>query len=245
MSASARTPLLPPRILGGRAAQQVEVARHRLGTPRCHGTGGAHAGVGVEDLGQHLSAADPVDGGVVHLGELRDAPAGQALDHVELPQGLGPVEGAGDDPGHGLRELLVVTGRGDRVVPHVEVDVEVLVLDPVRQVEAEGHLDEPAPEGVEAVEPFEDELLGDLVPATSGSGRRVVDRQRRDVAERRRGLEVQEADVDAAQLAHGDLLRPGRPGCPADTMRWCRGAAGRTGGPPPSPVALRGPPSAR
>ena len=76
-------------------------------------------------------------------------------------------------------------GGGDGVVADVEVDVEVGVLDPVRQVEPERHLDEPAAERRQLVDAFEDELLRRLDTGAAGHAGRVVDVQRRDVAEGR------------------------------------------------------------
>ena len=75
-----------------------------------------------------------------------------------------------------------VPGGGDRVVADVEVDVEVGVLDPVRQVEAERHLDEAPPERGQLVDPFEDELLRRLDTRPAGHAGGVVDVQRGDVA---------------------------------------------------------------
>ena len=61
-----------------------------------------------------------------------------------------------------VAQLLRRAGRRHGVVTHVEVEVEVGVLDPVRQVEPERHLDEPAAERDEQPEPFLDEAAGRL-----------------------------------------------------------------------------------
>ena len=141
------------------------------------------------------------------LGQLSDEPpVVQALDHVELPQRPRAVQGPGDDPADGLGELLGVAGRRHGVVTHVEVDVELRVLDPVRQIEAERHLDQSSPEGQETVDAIEDDVLGGFQPGAAGRARRVVDRHRADVPEVRVGLEVQEADVDAVELSHNEPL---------------------------------------
>ena len=58
------------------------------------------------------------------------------------------------DPADDVAQLLRRAGRWHGVVTHVEVEVEVGVLDPVRQVEPEWYLDEPATERDEQPEPF-------------------------------------------------------------------------------------------
>ena len=73
------------------------------------------------------------------LVRMANRPFGQPLDDVGLPQRAGPIERATDEPGHQLAELVVVAGRRDGGLPHVEVEVERVVLDPVRVVEPEGH----------------------------------------------------------------------------------------------------------
>ena len=92
--------------------------------------------------------------------------------------------------------------RRHGVVADVEVDVEVGVLDPVRQVEAERHLDEPPAERRQLVDALEDDLLGRLDPGAAGRALGVEDRHRRDVAEDRVGLHVEEADVHPRELLH-------------------------------------------
>jgi hypothetical protein len=85
----------------------------------------------------------------------------------------------------------------------VEVEVEVGVLDPVRQVEVERHGREPPAERRQQVEPLADQPAevrdGQLA---AGRGARVVDREAGDVAVRPRGLHGQELRVDARQLPH-------------------------------------------
>ena len=94
-------------------------------------------GVAVEHQHEQLGPGGAVDGGVVHLGEDGEAVVGQALDDVALPQRPAPVERTADDAGHELGDLLVAPGRRHRGVAHVEVEVEVGVVDPVRVVEVE------------------------------------------------------------------------------------------------------------
>ena len=80
------------------------------------------------------------------------------MDQVDLPQRAAPVEVAGVQPGRLLGELLVVTWRGEGQLPDVIFDVEVGVLDPVRLIEAERHVDEPATERRDQVQPRLDQV---------------------------------------------------------------------------------------
>ncbi len=95
------------------------------------------------------------------------------------------VERAGDDAADHVGELLGRARRRHGVVADVEVDVEVGILDPVRQVEPERHLHQSAAERRQLVDALEDDLLGRLEPGTARRAARVVDVQRRDVTERR------------------------------------------------------------
>ncbi len=206
--------LRPAQVLAHRDLQQLVVGRDGLGVPGGGDAGRADVGVGVEQEGEHERARRAVDGGVVDLGELRDVPALEALDDVELPQRPAAVERAGHDAGHRLGQLLERPRRSHGVVPDVEVDVEVVVLHPVGEIQAERHLDQAAAERRQLVHPLQDDLLGDLQAGAAGRGAGVVDVQRRHVAEDRRRLHVEEADVDAAQLTHADIVRrPARAGC--------------------------------
>ena len=99
----------------------------------------------------------------------------------------------------------VGSGRGDRghgVMADVEVEVEVGVLDPVREIQPERDFDEAAPERRQQMEPLADGGLRGFVAGATGRVARVVDVQRRDMPERGRRLHVQETGVDAAQLLH-------------------------------------------
>jgi len=98
-----------------------------------------------------LGTGGAIDRGVVHLREDPEAIVRKALDDVALPQRPGAVERSGDDAADGLGQLLGVPGRRHCVMAHVEVDVEVRVFDPVRQVQTHGHLDQPPPERGERV----------------------------------------------------------------------------------------------
>ena len=191
-----------------RALEQFGVGRHAVGRPRRRLAGRAEVAVDVEDRGEHPRPRRPVDGGVVDLGQLGDQPAVvDPFDHVELPQRLAPVEGPGLDAADHLAELFGSAGRRHGVMADVEVDVEVGVLDPVRQVQPERHLDQPAPERGELVDALEDQLLGRFQPRAARCAARVVQVERRDVAEHAGRLHVEEAGVDPRQLLHGGMLR--------------------------------------
>jgi hypothetical protein len=84
---------------------------------------------------------------VVDLRQQGDAVAVEAADDVQLPQRTGAVERAGDDPGDLVGELAVRARGGQRELADVEVQVEVLVLDPVGMVDAERDLGELPREG--------------------------------------------------------------------------------------------------
>src|SRR3954454_9258852 len=122
------------------AAEQLEVAGHAA--RRRGGIGRrqlAALGARVEQDREDLVARDAVDDGVVDLRQQRDVAVRQAVDQVDLPQRAVAVERAGEDAGDGLGEPAVVAGRRDGGLADVEVEVEVGVLDPVRQVDAERH----------------------------------------------------------------------------------------------------------
>ena len=48
-------------------------------------------------------------------------------------------------------QLAPITGRRQPYVPHVEFEVEILVLDPIGMIEIEGHVDELLPEVMNAI----------------------------------------------------------------------------------------------
>jgi len=116
------------------------------------GAGGGRVGFDVEQEPLELGSRHTVDGRVVDLDLDGDVPVGQALDEVELPQGPCPVEMARRDAGDLLGELVVVAGGGQGQVAHVEVEVEIRVLDPQRVVHPEGDLDHPTAQRREQVQ---------------------------------------------------------------------------------------------
>ena len=186
-------------------AQQVDVARQRLGFPRRAGGRCRRVGVGVGEDVEHQLSGGAVDGGVVVFGQQRPATAVQAVDDVDLPQRPGAVHRPADDPADLLGELVDHAGPGQMDFADVEVEVEVGVGHPVRMVESERHLDETAAQRLELAD-----QRGVL-----GVNRRVrvvvragpfEDHQARDMPERRRRLHVEERGVQAGELLHGRLL---------------------------------------
>ncbi len=80
--------------------------------------------IAVEHQREQLGSGRSVDRGVVDLGQDREAVVGQTFDHIGLPQWPVSIHRPADDPRRELRELLVGTGRWQRVVADVEVEVE-------------------------------------------------------------------------------------------------------------------------
>jgi hypothetical protein len=185
------------------AREQLQVARHRLGAPRLDGRRDVRGvGMVVEHQRHQLDPGRPVDRRVVDDGEDGEALAGQALDDVRQPQWPRAVERSRDDaPDHG-GELVVAPGRRDRRVADVEVQIEVRVLDPVRMVEPERHLDEAPAQRLEQMQAPLDLPAPRRVGVVAGGVGAGVDRQPADVSELGARLEVQERRIQSRQLLH-------------------------------------------
>ena len=160
---------------------------------------------GLQDDGAALA----VDRRVVELdveGEAAGRNAGdvvEPLDHVRLPQRLAAIERPRVDARHLDAELAPVAGLRQRDVAHVELDVHLGVLDPVRPVEAHRHGDEAPPEDRRRVEPRLEELEDVLEPDLSaGSRGRVVDPEPGDVHVLVAVLHLQEHVVHTGKLLH-------------------------------------------
>ena len=169
----------------------------------------------VEHHREQLGSGRAVDRRVVHLREDAEPVVGQPLDHVRLPQRAGAVERAADDAGDEVGELLVAARRGRCGVAHVEVEIEVRVVDPERVVEVHRHVAQAPAQRLEGVQP----RLDLVPPGGEGVVVRVVwfleDRQARHMAELRRGLHVEERGVETGELLHGRGSRsPTRPAMP-------------------------------
>jgi len=139
-----------------------------------------------------------VDRRLVDLDEQREAACGQLeqavepLDDVDLPQRTCQVERPRMDARRLDAELAPVAGSGQRDVAHVVLEVEVLVVDPVRIVEVERHAPQLAPQrrllGDAALDALEDAL-----EAQRAAGHRalVVDVHERDVGVRVQRVRIQ------------------------------------------------------
>src|SRR5688572_5973468 len=150
-----------------------------------------------------------VDQRVMHLGVEREATRRHArhvvepLDHVRLPKRLAAIERPGVQARDLDAELAPVAGLRQRDVSHVELDIEVRVLDPPRAVEHPRHGDEPAPEMRNVLdarrEEPQDVLEADLA-ARGGGG--VVDPEPGDVHVVVAAFELQERVVEPGKLSH-------------------------------------------
>ncbi len=83
----------------------------------------------------------------------------------------------------------------------VVVEVEVGIVDPVRMVELERHLDQPPTHRFEPTEQRIETVVGDLVRIEVAIGS-LVDRQAVDVTVGVGGLHVEETRIEAGQLLH-------------------------------------------
>jgi hypothetical protein len=181
----------------------------------------------VQEQSQDLGAGEPVDQRVVDLREHRRVARLETVDQVQLPQRPRPIERAREDPRHLLGKLLVVPRRDQRELADVEVQVEVLVVEPVGVVQPERDLHEPPAHRREQRQPLCQERLdvgaGDRA---ARAGRRVEDRQPAHVPGLARRLEREELRVQARELTHQIQYPAFSPTLPAKTL------------PPPAPIQL-------
>ena len=100
------------------------------------GPGGPHrrhaalVGVGAHHALQQPHRRDAVDQGVVQLRVERHPAVAQALDQVRLPQRPLAGEAGAVQPRAQLQQLADPAGLGQRAVPEVVLEVEVVVLGP-------------------------------------------------------------------------------------------------------------------
>jgi hypothetical protein len=131
------------------------------------------------------------------------------VDEVQLPQRPRAVERARDDPRHLLGELFVTARGGQGELAHVEVEVEVDVVDPVGIVEPERHLGRTPAQGRQQRQPLGQKQLDvldrQLAPRR---GRRVEDGQAGHMAVLARVLQRQELRVEAGELSHPNFKYP-------------------------------------
>src|SRR3954468_8548163 len=108
---------------------------------------------------------------MVDLGEHGDIPVLQPFDHPHLPQRLRTIELVGADVADEVAELARPARRGYRDVPDVVVEVELVLLDPARSVEAERHVVQLPPELRQEWQALRGELAQAVERETAGRGR--------------------------------------------------------------------------
>ena len=139
-------------VVHHRAAQQRGRAWAMFGRPVVGADRVVHIGGQVVDPADDVPHRVPVDRGVVQLGEDRVAACGHAidivetLDHIHLPQRVAHVQRAGVQTCDGDAQLAPVGRFGQADVAHVELEVEMLVLDPVGVIEIKRHTHQAASE---------------------------------------------------------------------------------------------------
>ncbi len=144
-----------------------------------------------------------VDGGVVNLGDEGIASLRQPVDIIEpfdnvhLPERAIHVQRTRVITGHVDAELAPVARLGQAPVANVIFEVEMLVVDPVWKIEFQRHMHEPALEQRTHVQASFN-VRKDVLEAhdlASRDGRLVEDRDRRQVREVIRRLQVKELGV--------------------------------------------------
>ena len=135
------------------------------------------------------------------LAQQRPAAVTEALDDVDLPQRVPPIHRPADDAGDLLRQLVGRPGGSEPDLTDVIVEIEVGVVDPVRVVQPERHVDNPAAERLDVADQRAEPLVDGPVGVEFGV-RPLVDAQPVDVPIGRRCLHVEECGVEAAQLFH-------------------------------------------
>ena len=191
------------------ARREIEPRRIALGHPLILGRHGHGVRCQVVHCRRDFDARNAVDGGVMDLRQDGEAALRQTLhsveplDHVHLPERLAQVERPRVNARRLDAQLPPIARSRQRDVSHVELDVEVGILDPVRVIETEGHLDQflakTAREMQTRFEVLQDALERDM---RIGRSRLVVDRQSADVQRRVRRFEIQEGRVETAKLLH-------------------------------------------
>jgi hypothetical protein len=77
---------------------------------------------------------------VVKLRQQSDIAVAETMNQIQLPKRVRAVERTLEDPRDLLRELRVRGRRRQRQLPHVVLEIELGVVDPVRIVQPERHL---------------------------------------------------------------------------------------------------------
>ena len=143
----------------------------------------------------------------MNLREQPHASVLETVDQVELPQRLGAVERAREDPSDLLGELRIRGRRGQRQLAHVVLQVEVRVVDPVRVVEPERDLLQAPSEGLQQREPVRHQPLHiRQLESTIRPGARIQHRERAHMPGLARRLQRQELRVESCQLPQAPSL---------------------------------------
>ena len=196
------------------AGEHLAVARNRRAGLRRGRLGVQHAParLRVQQHGHDLVARDPVDDRVVDLGQQCDAPALEAVDHVELPQRPPAVERA---PEHAAAPSPRAAGRRparERGLADVEVEIEVRIVDPVRagRVPSGTCTSRQRNGGSRCSRSSSSCWISGRAELAARRGRRVVDAQERHVAVDPGGLDVEELGVEACSAAASNDPNSGR-----------------------------------
>ena len=163
----------------------------------------------VVDRFGDLCAGNPVNRSVVNLGYEREAALRyafdivQAFDNVGLPQRLVSIERARMQACRLDAQLTPVTRRRQCNMTHVELEIEIGILDPVRVIKAKRNGDDALTERARLVQPLPEKLQNFLEgDASARCGALIVNGQAADMHRRPAGFHVQERGVEARKLLH-------------------------------------------
>ena len=121
----------------------------------------------------------------------------EAFDDVHFPKRAVHIQRPRVVARHVNAELAPVTRLRQPAVPDVVLEVEMLVIDPVREIQFHRHVHQPPFEQRAHVQPALDVREDVLEPydLPARHGRLVVDRNRREMGQVVRGLQVKELGV--------------------------------------------------
>ncbi len=183
------------------ALEEFGVGRHLLALPLDGNERERLVGRVVGHQLQHDHAGGTVDRRVMELREHGPPAVAEALDDIDLPEGVAAIHVAPDDARDLLGQLVGGAGRGEADLADVVIEVEVGVVHPVRVIEPEGHVDDAATQWREVADHRPDALTHRVVRPEIGR-RALVDRQPVDVPVGRRCLHVEERRVETGELLH-------------------------------------------
>ena len=182
-----------------RVGRELEAGRRRFRHPRLLGWS-ADVGVRreVEQRRRDQHPGDPVGQRVVHLQQDRGSVALQSLEDVKLPERFAPVERTRQDPAHRALQLQPAPRRGDRRTPQVEVQIEMVVVDPERPGQTPRQVEDPLPEAWCEMQTRR-RHLGDVLVRERTVRARGEHGDPRDVHVHGGTLQVEEARVEAGE----------------------------------------------